>query len=77
MDKKLLAEADFETGMCFEQEVQAAYAALNAANAGYQAFVAILRRKYDAPADAWTLTDWAIGFERIIGGNGDGRPNDP
>jgi hypothetical protein len=65
MQRKLLAEADFETGMAFEQELAAALEAIKCANDAYQRYVAILRRKYDAPEGEWTLTDWAIGFERI------------
>lgn len=62
MQTKKLADADFETGMAFEEELKAALETMKEANAAYQRFVAILRRKYDAPAEAWTLKDWAEGF---------------
>jgi hypothetical protein len=72
MQAKKLAAADFETGMAIEAEMAAAVEAVKNTNAGYQLFVAVLRKKYDAPASAWTLTDWAQGFVPITGGNGDG-----
>ena len=56
MEAKKLADADFETGMAFEQQLAAAQAALMTANAGYQAFVAILRLRYDAPEGGVALT---------------------
>jgi hypothetical protein len=65
MDKimpKTLAVADLETGLAFEEQMAAAVEALKGANAAYQMYIAILRKKYDAPADAWTLKDWAEGF---------------
>lgn len=62
MQAKKLADADFETAMAIEQEMAAAVEAAKNINTGYQLFVAVLRKKYDAPADAWTLSDWAQGF---------------
>lgn len=72
MEAKRLDTADFETGMAFEQRLAAAQQAFVAANAGYQAFVEILRERYGAPVQAWTLTDWAEGFVPVERGNGDG-----
>jgi hypothetical protein len=72
MQAKKLETADFETGMAFERRVAAAQQAFIAANAGYQAFVEILRERYGAPAPAWTLTDWAEGFVPVERGDGDG-----
>jgi hypothetical protein len=74
MEIKKLADADFETGMIFEQKLAAAHAAMVAANTAYQAFVEVLRQRYDAPADSWTLTDWADGF--VAAGGDSGKRND-
>lgn len=67
MEIKPLQQADFETGMEFEQQLAIARAQFEAANAGYQMFMGILRKRYDAPAETYQLRDWAEGFISVEG----------
>lgn len=64
MDAKPLQQADFETGMMLERRLAEAYEAFAAANQAYLVYFDILRERYNAPAGAWALRDWAEGFVR-------------
>jgi len=63
METKPLNDSDFETGMIFEKELAEKYQAFVEANNAYLAYLKILRQRYDAPEEQYTLSDWAVGFE--------------
>lgn len=66
-DNKPLTDSDFETGMMFEKQLTEAYQAFVEANNAYLAYMKILRQRYDAPEEKYSLQDWAVGFEAING----------
>lgn len=74
--QKQLSQEDYLVGLGLEATLSAALIAAQQADATYQAFIAALRVRLDAPVEQYTLEDWSEGFVRIDEVT-DGRPDNP
>lgn len=59
---KQLAQVDIEQGIALHDAYWAALQAAAKAEADLTAYVRVMRLRYDATEELWTLTDWLEGF---------------